>query len=375
MKNERIVFWQDIPSPHQAPWIRALAGLVPDADIVSVFQQSGLPQDRIALGWQPPHYGNTRILISPDKSEVDQLIQRNDFNTTHIFSSMLEDSEIYERFQLALSSKARVGVLSEGRDWRGWKGFLRQAYKARREHRFRESVDFVLAMGQVGIQWFERCGFDKDKLFPFCYVVEAPDSQVMGCDDSKSTIQMISVGQLIKRKRFDLLLKALTKVPAQGWELKIVGDGELRYQLEKMAADLGLSDRVVFTGVLNNVQVRTVLAQTDVFFLNSHWDGWGAVVNEALMGGVPVVCSDFCGAADLVRADFNGEIFESGNVDSLATIINKFIERGPLPLAKRDQIRTWSKGIEGPTVARYFLDILKFIDGTDNKRPVPPWNV
>jgi glycosyltransferase involved in cell wall biosynthesis len=375
MKNKRIIFWQETPSPHQAPWIRALAELVPDSDIVVVCQQSGLSPDRIALGWQPPDFGNVRTYISPDKERVDQLIECDESTTTHVFSSMLENPHINKCFQRALSSKATVGVLSEGRDWRGWKGMARRACKAPREYAYSDSVDFVLAMGSVGLQWFKRSGFDSGKLYPFCYVVESPDVLEMPCDDSKSTLQLMAVGQLIKRKRFDLLLKALKQVPERGWKLKIVGDGILRRSLEKMAIDLGLGERVVFTGVLNNAQVRSVFFQTDVFFLNSHWDGWGAVVNEALMSGVPVVCSDYCGAADLIVPGFNGAVFESGNVESLAKIIQKFMEYGRLPLVYREQIRTWSRCIEGPRVAGYFLDVLKFVDGTVENRPVPPWSV
>lgn len=369
----RTVFWQKTPSPHQAPWIRALAEMVPNMDIVGVFQESGLSQERIALGWQPPNYGNARILISPDKVMADQLIQQNAGQTLHIFSGMLENSAISGYFHSALASEARVGVLSEGRDWRGWKGLLRLSYKAPQEHGFSKSVDFVLAMGQVGMQWFARCGIDKHKLFQFCYVVETSDNKNMHNDEPGTSVQITAVGQLIKRKRFDLILMALKRVTSRKWKLKIVGDGELRESLEKMTADFDLCDRVEFTGVLNNVQVRHELAQTDIFLLASHWDGWGAVVNEALMSGVPVVCSDYCGAAVLLRPDLTGDVFESDNVDSLAKKLSIFIERGPLHLDKRNQIRDWSHCIEGPSVARYFLDILGFINGNVNNRPDPPW--
>jgi len=204
MKYDRIIFWQETPSPHQAPWIRSLAELVPESEIVAVFLQSGLSQDRIALGWQSPDYGNVRILISPGKAIVDQLIHGDACYTTHIFSGMLEHSEIYENFQNALSTDAQVGVLSEGRDWRGWRGLVRRAYKAPQEHAFRDSLDFVLAIGQVGVQWFQRCGIDGHKLFHFCYVVETPEHQDMLKGKTMTTVHLTAVGQLIKLKRFEL---------------------------------------------------------------------------------------------------------------------------------------------------------------------------
>jgi glycosyltransferase involved in cell wall biosynthesis len=90
---------------------------------------------------------------------------------------------------------------------------------------------------------------------------------------------------------------------------------------------------------------------------------------------VPVICSDFCGAADLIKPDFNGEIFPCDSQSSLNRVLQEWIGRGPLSHAKRERTRQWSKCISGLSVARYFLDILRSVDGNRGFNPIAPWSL
>jgi len=74
-----------------------------------------------------------------------------------------------------------------------------------------------------------------------------------------------------------------------------VGDGPLKSEIEKMAKDFGLADRTIFAGVRNDIPV--VLAAMDVFLFPSLWEGFGNVVTEAIVSGLPVVVSDVVPAA------------------------------------------------------------------------------
>jgi glycosyltransferase involved in cell wall biosynthesis len=60
--------------------------------------------------------------------------------------------------------------------------------------------------------------------------------------------------------------------------------------------------------------------------LPSRFDGWGAVVNEALMVGTPVICSDRCGASDVIENGRNGYVFEADNADALLQRLHCFFE-------------------------------------------------
>jgi glycosyltransferase involved in cell wall biosynthesis len=107
------------------------------------------------------------------------------------------------------------------------------------------------------------------------------------------------VGRLIEWKGVDLLLKATAKaLRRRDLELHIVGDGEIRSQLESLAADLELGDRVVFHGFIPQDQCARFLAEFDALVLPSLYECGGAVVLEAMAIGLPVIATKWGGPAD-----------------------------------------------------------------------------
>jgi glycosyltransferase involved in cell wall biosynthesis len=118
--------------------------------------------------------------------------------------------------------------------------------------------------------------------------------------------------------------------------------------------------------------IGNLLEHADVLLLPSRYDGWGAVVNEALMCGVPVVCSDNCGAADLLREPWRGSTFKMGSVESLQIVLRGWIERGRRNEESTARIRDWSSALEGPQEARYLVEIVKYLQ-EGGQRPSPPW--
>ena len=369
----RIIFWQINPSPHQSSWITELARQIPAAEIICVFQK-GLSKERLALGWKLPEYENVTVYLAPKQDQLDQILNHHSERTIHVFSSVVSDKKIHEIFLRALATSAGVGLLSEGRDWRGWRGFLRQIHSVFHERTYRKKVDFTLAIGEVGIRWFIKCEYKQSKVYPFCYVVEKPDKYVYEIATEK-VVRITAIGQLIYRKRFDILIRALSKISVYKWNLKIIGDGELRFDLQSLVENLGLQEQVNFAGVLDNLMVRSELSHADILVLPSSWDGWGAVVNEALMSGVPVICSDFCGASDLIRPGFNGGVFKSESLDSLLCVINEWVGKGPLSQSEREKIINWSSCIEGEAVAKYFVEILEHVSTKVESHPVAPWRI
>ena len=370
MNCKRIVFWQETPSPHQAPWVRSLAELLPDGRVTGVFS-SRLGARRAAMGWHPPDYGKAQVVISPNRFVLKDLLARDPQRTIHIFSGG-QNAKLDSTIEKALSVGCLVGILSEGRDWRRVPGVLRKLHSQINEGKYRNRVRFVLAMGHLAAKWFEMCGYSREQIFPFCYVVESEAAIHLERSNS-SKVTLCFVGQLIERKRVDLLIQGLSGVKSGDWRLRVIGDGKQRAALEKLVHRLQLVGKIDFEGTLDNRTARRQLADSDVFVLPSDWDGWGAVVNEALMSGVPVICSDFCGASDLIRPCFNGELFECGSVDSLTSVLDKWISKGPLDVPVRKKIQNWSRCIEGQEVARYFIRIMDYLEGAPSERPKAPW--
>ena len=125
------------------------------------------------------------------------------------------------------------------------------------------------------------------------------------------------VGRLIGWKGVDLLLNATARaVRRHDLELHIIGDGAIRTQLECLAAELGLGDRVVFHGFISQDQCANFLAGFDALVLPSLYECGGAVVLEAMAMGLPVIATRWGGPADYLDGS-TGILIEPTGRESL----------------------------------------------------------
>jgi glycosyltransferase involved in cell wall biosynthesis len=104
-------------------------------------------------------------------------------------------------------------------------------------------------------------------------------------------------------------------------ELVLCGDGPERAAIEKVAAEANVRS-LRFLGFASEREVCETLATSLALILPSVSETWGLVINEAIAMGVPVFCSDVCGARDeLVRCGVNGFSFAPGEVEGLANLM------------------------------------------------------
>lgn len=142
----------------------------------------------------------------------------------------------------------------------------------------------------------------------------------------------------------------------------IVGDGELYQEIKHLAMT---NPKIKMFGRLSNKDSLKVMATHDFLILPSLYDGWGAVVNEALSTGTRVLCSDACGASILLDGKARGESFTQK--DKIAKM-QKWYSGNALTLSERNEIIEWaSRHISGKAAAEYFV---KSING---KSVTAPW--
>ena len=103
----------------------------------------------------------------------------------------------------------------------------------------------------------------------------------------------------------------------------IVGDGDQRAALQRLAGETGVADRVVFTG--DRDDVGSILAASDVFVLPTHVDLLPTVVAEAMAAGLPVVASDVGGLGDMVEDDATGILYPAGDIEALTLACLKLL--------------------------------------------------
>jgi glycosyltransferase involved in cell wall biosynthesis len=121
-------------------------------------------------------------------------------------------------------------------------------------------------------------------------------------------------GRLTEIKRPHDLIRVVAQVDDA--RLIIVGDGELRADVERLARDLDVADRVLFLGYVRDM--RSWYAAFDIFLLTSLNEGTPVVAIEALSAGVPVVATSAGGTNTVVDDGETGLLAEVGDVDALA---------------------------------------------------------
>jgi glycosyltransferase involved in cell wall biosynthesis len=119
---------------------------------------------------------------------------------------------------------------------------------------------------------------------------------------------ILYVGRLSKEKNIHLLINAFSKLTEEDLRLIIVGNGNLSNDLQNFAATLNIQSKVIFTGRLESYDLYSWYTFPQIFVLPSIYEPYGAVVNEALLGGCFVVCSKLAGAASLINFN-NGRLF------------------------------------------------------------------
>jgi len=123
-----------------------------------------------------------------------------------------------------------------------------------------------------------------------------------------------TVGRLVEKKEHELLLAAYTRVANTENCLVIVGSGPREIALKALADDLGICDRVIFTGSVN--EACRIYPAFDAFvFCSGEREAFGIVLLEAMLAEVPIVCTDAEGPRSVV-AD-TAILFQSGCTDDL----------------------------------------------------------
>ena len=140
-------------------------------------------------------------------------------------------------------------------------------------------------------------------------------------------ITFLFSGKFIPRKEPLLLIEAIEKLPDRGnLRLIMLGDGPLHERTMVRGKAL-LGERLHAPGFVNQSGLGLYFAAADILVLPSKYETWGLVVNEAMYFGLPAIVSDRVGCLpDLVRLGETGWVFQSGEPQDLACVIQKIVE-------------------------------------------------
>jgi glycosyltransferase involved in cell wall biosynthesis len=148
--------------------------------------------------------------------------------------------------------------------------------------------------------------------------------------DRDSPLSCTMVARFTDFKDHGLLLRAFAMVPGQA-RLKLVGDGKTLSAAKKLAAELGIRERVEFKGARSDVP--EILAQTDVFVLASKTETLPISILEAMRAGLPVIASDVGGISEEVVDGETGLLVPAGSVEELSNALQRLLADKQLRVA------------------------------------------
>jgi glycosyltransferase involved in cell wall biosynthesis len=178
-----------------------------------------------------------------------------------------------------------------------------------------------------------------------------------------NTIRLLSVGAVVPRKGYDVLIAALSTLPDLQWSLTIAGDctrnPKAAAQLKADIESHGLGKRIMVLGAVSAERLGELYAQADIFALASRFEGYGMAYAEAIAHGLPIIGTNAGAIPGTVPSDA-GLLVAPDDVPAIASALRRVIgdmdERQRLAAAARraaGQLPTW------PESARVFAGVLE----------------
>ncbi len=142
------------------------------------------------------------------------------------------------------------------------------------------------------------------------------------------TVRLIYTKGHHKRYGPDILLKAFKAAleKCSSLSLTLAGEGKMTPQLKKMAANLGIADKMEFTGFIDNGKVPAELAAHDILVMPSLREGFGVSSLEASATGLPTIATNVGGIPEIVVDGKTGLLVPPGDVSALAEAIVRFAQ-------------------------------------------------
>jgi glycosyltransferase involved in cell wall biosynthesis len=383
----KIVSWHPVLTDHQSYTLAALqqAGNCN----LKVYVAKMAHAERQAQGWVNQHASSLSPELIPRNGWIKFAIQhlREHRDAVHLFGSPFEQSRQIFVLMLAVVMGLRVYLISEpyssisagyqndNRQYSNWlKATLRPLLYFIYGMLLRRQIAGVFAISCRAVAQYQSMGFAREKLFPFGYFVPSQKKaslvNSLKCCSGKTNLRIVFVGNLIARKGLDILTNAvghLNSIEAL-FSLDVYGPGDpSQFDFDHSA--------VRYCGLIPFGNAQAVISEYDVLVLPSRYDGWGVVVNESLMAGVPVICSNQVGAGAVIEKWQCGLTFANEDVADLVGKL-KEIQIQPERLHNmRLAAKKAGESLEPEIAGQYMFDIV-FQDSVRERtwgKPECPW--
>jgi glycosyltransferase involved in cell wall biosynthesis len=171
-------------------------------------------------------------------------------------------------------------------------------------------------------------------------------------------LDVVSVGQLIHRKRMDVLIDAVALLRDRGVTARvgILGQGPLEGALRQRIEKLSLTDRVELLGYRDDVE--TVLKRGRLFALVSEWEGVPFAMIEAMSSGLVPIVTDVGTIADWIKEGQNGHFVPVGDASALALTIERLLAQRDHRAHLRDAALSIRSSVSLESGAAFWREVL-----------------
>jgi glycosyltransferase involved in cell wall biosynthesis len=334
------------PIQYQAPWFRALAARS-DMDLCVAYGLLPSPaQQSVGFGvpfsWDLPlleGYRSIVVRLANQEPSLGRFFGLRAAALGAVLDRESPDALIVPGWNSWLLGQALVHarrrglpvvLRSEANDFRPRRAWVRAL-----QRRIVAAASAHLAIGSANRRFLLARGVDESRIFDAPYFVDnrrfaaeserlRPQREALRASwgVAPQSTCVLFAGKLTGKKRPGDLVAAVARAKGAGLHLLFAGDGGLRDELERGAAESGIS--ATFAGFLNQSEMPRAYAAADLLALPSDaGETWGLVVNEAMASGRPAVVSDQVGCGeDLVEEGRTGWRYRCGDLAALAHLLS-----------------------------------------------------
>lgn len=195
-------------------------------------------------------------------------------------------------------------------------------------------------------------GLDRDRFRPLDNVGLRPAlAKELNFELPQDAPLFVAIGALIERKGQELLLRAMGQI--ENSRAILVGKGEDEAKLRSLAAELGLTERVLFSGSLDHDVMPVILTAADIMVLPTASEGLANAWVEALACGTPVITTNVGGAPELFTTPAAGRLVPR-DADRIAKAMRDILSNPPSPSDVTTAVSQFSWENNGATLAAHF---------------------
>ena len=372
----KVAFVSNYINHHQIPFCNAMNELL-EGEFTFV-QTEPMEEERVRMGWHEAERPSYVRCYYEEEEYCRQLILDCE---VVLFGGTDEESYIVERLKAgSLTIRISERLYKTGQ----WKAVSPRGLKKKYiDHtRYRKASVYLLCAGGYVPSDFHIVRAYPGKMYCWGYFPETKKYDIEKLLEEKGYDRegnggirvpyFLWAARMIDWKHPELAVETARHLKEKGlsFHMDLIGDGQMRSEMEALADRYGLREQVAFLGYQPPEQVRQSMEKADVFlFTSDRKEGWGAVANEAMNSGCAVIADHMIGAVPfLMKSGENGLIYEDKKAEqlfALAELLAK--DRAFSRKLGRNGYRTITEVWNAENAARRLMELIEKILRQDGR--------